>query len=346
MTNPADTRLAQLTVWLDTVFSEQDYSITPLGGDASFRRYLRLTVQGHPYMVMDAPPEKERVDEFIDVAEFLASQSVRVPKIVAKDTSQGFLVLEDFGDELLSMHLEAHTVAELYGMAMKQIVQMQLIPPELISLPEYSEALLNREMELFAEWFLPNLGVELTEEKQQLWETTKATVKAAVLAQPQGFVHRDYHSRNLMVLDSETEFGVIDFQDAVVGAHTYDLVSIIRDAYVAWPEEQVTGWIHDFLSMQQAAGLNTDMTPEQMEHDVNIMGVQRQLKVLGIFVRLSERDGKTGYLGNLPQVFDYLLYECAILPELADFNDWLKGEILPAFIAQNETERGYLSKYL
>lgn len=342
----ADPRLEQLTVWLDTVFPEQDYAITPLGGDASFRRYLRLTVEGHPYMVMDAPPEKESVKEFIDVAEFLASQSVRVPKIVAKDQPQGFLVLEDFGDELLSMHLEAHTVEELYSMAMKQIVNMQLIPKALIQLPEYSETILHREMELFSDWFLPNLGVELTSEKKVLWEKTKRTVMDAVLAQPQGFVHRDYHSRNLMVLDSETEFGVIDFQDAVIGAHTYDLVSIIRDAYVAWPEEQVTGWIHDFLALQQAAGINTDMTPDQMEHDVNIMGVQRQLKVLGIFVRLSERDGKTGYLANLPQVFDFLLYECAILPELADFNDWLKAEILPAFIAQNEAERGYLSKYL
>lgn len=345
MTNPVDTRLHTLTQWLDTVFAEQSYALTPLGGDASFRRYLRLDVEGHPYMVMDAPPEKESVDEFISVAEFLAGKSVRVPKIVAKDQAQGFLVLEDFGDELLSTRLNEETVNGLYTQAMRQIVQMQSIQPE-YPVPLYDDALLEREMNLFSEWFLPNLGIELTEEKQQLWETTKANVKAAVLSQPQGFVHRDYHSRNLMVLDGEADFGVIDFQDAVVGAHSYDLVSIIRDAYVAWPEEQVSGWISDFLAMQQSAGINTDMTAEQMAHDVNIMGVQRQLKVLGIFVRLSERDGKTGYLANLPQVFDYLLYECAILPELSEFNAWLKAEILPAFIAQNEAERGYLSKYL
>lgn len=342
----AISRYETLTNWLNTLYAEQDYQLTPLSGDASFRRYLRLVVGDENYMVMDAPPEKEKVTEFIQVAEFLSKQQVRVPKIMAKDEANGFIVLEDFGDDLLANWLNEGSVDALYEQAMRQIVQFQCIPEQDLLLPHYDAELLTREMALFTEWFLPYVNISLSAEKQALWESTTKQVVDAVLAQPQGFVHRDFHSRNLMVVETGADFGVIDFQDAVIGAHTYDLVSILRDVYVSWPPEKVAAWAVHFHELQQQAGLATSQSSADFAKDFDMMGVQRHLKILGIFVRLYERDGKAGYLPNLPQTMQYLLEECANLPALAEFNQWLCSEVLPAFIAQNPAEHEHLSGYV
>lgn len=344
-------RDTHLNAWLEDTLTHTNYRLEALSGDASFRRYLRLHVDDASYMIMDAPPDKEKVDEFVDVAEFLAAQAVRVPKIVAQDKSRGFLLLEDFGDELLSHHLMENTAHALYTQAMQQIIDMQRIPAALLKVPTYCEELLTREMLLFSEWFLPFVGVELKagSDGARIWQDACEWIVRQVLSQPQVFVHRDYHSRNLMVLGGQAEFGVIDFQDAVVGAHSYDLVSIIRDAYVAWDSGTVRQWIAEFWQMQRAAGLVTCDTEVAFQRDVDIMGVQRQLKVLGIFVRLAKRDGKMGYLDNLTQVMAYMLEECAELSkqgELSEFNDWLTSEVLPKFIAQQPDEREHLTVYL
>lgn len=358
----SDNRLIALNQWLDTIFPKtkfpNGYQLNALSGDASFRRYLRLLVDDKNHMVMDAPPEKEKVTEFIQIAEFLEKQQVRVPKIVAKDEANGFIVLEDFGDALLSQQIDQHTqqknisgVALLYQQAMHQIIGFLNISKEDLLLPHYDATLLEREMALFDEWFLPSIGIDLTDDrlasKKTLWENTKKQVIDAVLAQPQGFVHRDFHSRNLMIIETGMPFGVIDFQDAVIGAYTYDLVSILRDVYVNWSIEQVTDWTTQFYEMLQTAGLNPENgSQSDFIRDFNMMGVQRHLKILGIFIRLYQRDGKTSYLPNLPQTMHYLLDECASLPELSDFNDWLTTDILPAFIEQSPEERQYLSSYI
>lgn len=325
-------RLVNLTLWLNDVFENKEYELKPLSGDASFRRYLRLFVEDKQLMVMDAPPEKEKVNEFIQIAQFLAEHDVRVPNIIAQDTEQGFIVLEDFGDTLLASQLNDDTVDGFYQQAMKQIIYFLQIPKNQLDFPAYDSDLLVTEMNLFTEWFLPWLNIDVTDEIAQLWQTTKNTVLSNITEQPQGFVHRDFHSRNLMILDDENDFGVIDFQDAVVGAYSYDLVSILRDVYVSWTPNQVKAWLGYHVELINANEKLGNVTIEAFEKDFNMMGVQRHLKILGIFIRLSQRDGKDGYLASLPQTMLYLLQECAVVPEIQAFNQWLCAEVLPAFI--------------
>ena len=202
-------------------------------------------------------------------------------------------------------------------------------------------------MDLFSEWFIPYIGVEL---EQTLWENLKSALITEILSQPQVVVHRDYHSRNLMQDQADhTRLGVIDFQDAVVGSYTYDLVSLVRDAYVEWPESQVTSWVQDCWQLQKQAGLKTADNAAQFENDVNVMGVQRHLKVLGIFIRLFERDGKSRYLADIPKVMRDLIFELEWLAEygnpdmkraVSPFNEWLREVILPAY--QNKFVQQYI----
>ena len=224
----------------------------------------------------------------------------------------------------------------------RTLIGLQKIPVETAKsqhqLPDYDTALLNREMDLFSEWFIPHIGVTLD---KTLWGNLKSALIEEILLQPQVIVHRDYHSRNLMQDQADNaRLGVIDFQDAVIGAHSYDLVSLLRDAYVEWSEAQITQWIHDFWQLQKQVGLITTDSAEQFESQVNIMGVQRHLKVLGVFIRLYERDGKSRYLADIPKVMRDFLFELdwlgthsnarlqqAVLP----FNEWVRENVLPAY---------------
>ena len=348
-----NTRQESLECWLKQVFENQTFTLESLPGDASARRYHRIqlvaggtddTTKIARYIVMDSADEQDAMQQFINVAK-LMSQAINVPTLIAQDVTKGFLVLQDFGAVEFAHLLVGATPAQVndyYQSAMQALVALQQIPVETAKsqhqLPDYDAAMLTREMDLFSEWFIPHIGVTLD---TSLWENLKSALIEEIVLQPQVIVHRDYHSRNLMQDQADnTRLGVIDFQDAVIGAHSYDLVSLLRDAYVEWSEAQVTQWIHDFWQLQKQAGLATADSAEQLESQVNIMGVQRHLKVLGIFIRLYERDGKSRYLADIPKVMRDFLFELEWLSTkgsarlqqvVLPFNQWIMDTVLPAY---------------
>lgn len=343
-------RLQHLEHWLQQVFAGKTFNLDSLPGDASARQYHRLQLlegsdtTASRYIVMDSADEQDAMRQFINVAK-LMSPAINVPTLIAQDVEKGFLVLQDFGAVEFAHLLVGAVPAQIdkhYQLAMQTLVALQTVPVETAKaqhqLPDYDEELLNREMDLFSDWFIPYIGVALD---KTLWDNLKAALIKQILRQPQVIVHRDYHSRNLMQDQADhSRLGVIDFQDAVIGAYTYDLVSLIRDAYVEWSEPQISEWISDFWQLQKQAALTTADSVEQFESDVNIMGVQRHLKVLGIFIRLSERDGKDRYLSDIPKVMRDLITELNWLAEhgnadiqqaVIPFNQWLQSVVLPAY---------------
>ena len=335
-------REQQLHTWLTQVFPNQLLQHEKIPGDASFRSYHRLIVDNQHYIVMDAPPEKESVKEFIAVDNLMAGH-VHVPKMIATDEQQGFIVLEDLGNtdfaDVIAKDLtdagELVKTARYYQQAMQAILAIQKIDinDAKAVIPSYDDALLRREMGLFSEWFLPYIGVTMTPDLETLWQDLQSDIIQKVIAQPQVVVHRDFHSRNLMVLSHSDELGVIDFQDAVIGAYTYDLASLLRDAYINYDET----WVNTHLAhYHQLAQIDKSLADFTMEF--NVMSMQRHLKVLGIFVRLFERDGKARYLANLSKVFNDLLNCLKAITEWGErnnfdkFDDWLTAEVEPAFI--------------
>ncbi|MDQ9021748.1 aminoglycoside phosphotransferase family protein [Acinetobacter sichuanensis] len=315
--------------WITSVLNSDQFEINFLAGDASFRRYARISLNNKTFMLMDAPPEQEDCVPFVSIDEFFDQHGVRVPHIVAKDLEQGFLLLEDFGDVLLSTLLNDQTVDEYYAQSFKQLVQLQTIQGE-GHFPAYAYEKLISEMELLTDWLLPSLKIQPTTEESALIKRTFAILANAALAQPQVIVHRDFHSRNLMKLDNETDLGVIDFQDAVIGADTYDLISITRDAYVQWNPERVYTWFKVFYDLLPETQ-KQDRDFAQFKQDADLMAIQRHIKILGIFVRLFERDGKSGYLKDLPRVMWYLLEESKPYAELQPFMQFIHATVLPKF---------------
>ena len=324
-----------IQTWIQSVLGSDQFEINFLAGDASFRRYARIGFDHKTFMLMDAPPEKEDCAPFIKIDEFFAAHGVRVPQIIAKDLAHGFLLLEDFGDVLLSTLLNNDTVDDYYAQSFKQLVQLQSIDGT-DEFPEYSYEKLISEMELLTDWLLPSLQIQPTSEQSALIKRSFAILANAALAQPQVIVHRDFHSRNLMHIAGERDLGVIDFQDAVIGADTYDLISITRDAYVQWNPERVYKWFKVFYDLlPEAQKQQRDFA--QFKQDADMMAIQRHIKILGIFVRLFERDGKSGYLKDLPRVMWYLLEESKPYPELAPFMQFMHEVVMPKFSAKYGT---------
>lgn len=325
-------RQQALKNWVFAVLSElHDLSvdhveITDVAGDASFRRYFRIEYQGQTYIVMDAPPELENSTPFVKIASTWFLHGVRVPEILAHDLQQGFLLLEDFGDRLFYSRLGKETVDGLYNQAMNVLYSIQKLPAD--NLPLYDSSLLMREMALFRDWFLPWLGIELSDELTNNLTDVETILVRSALEQPQVVVHRDYHSRNLMLLP-DGNVGVIDFQDAVVGAATYDLVSLLRDSYVCWPENQVQSWVCQFYASSPWC---QQMSLVEFRRAFDWMGMQRQLKVCGIFVRLCQRDGKAAYLKDIPLTFRNLMQSAERYSEFSSFTYWLKNAALPALV--------------
>lgn len=313
---------------------------TPVSGDASFRRYFRLRWDQRSVIGVDAPPEKENCEPFVRIGAAMLAHGVRVPRVLARDVEGGFMMLDDFGDTLLRPQLNADTVERFYGQAMVDLLHIQEceFSP---GLPPYDEPLLLREMALFPDWFLKvHLQLTLSPEEEQLIAGAFACLKDAALRQPQVTVHRDYHSRNIMVL-ADGNLGHIDFQDAVHGPVTYDLVSLLRDCYVDWPTDQVYDWALSFAArLRQAGRLTAD--DATFRHWFDTMGAQRHLKAIGIFARLFHRDGKAGYLPDIPRTFGYLLHETSVTPELRAFNQWLKAKVVPALCAKDPEAVRYL----
>jgi aminoglycoside/choline kinase family phosphotransferase len=313
-------RLTQLKQWLDRLAENCYTNLQPASSDASFRRYYRVTSQqdNKTYIVMDAPPDKEDCHSFVLVTNLIRSVNVNAPDIVALNLEQGFLLLDDLGSESYLQHLDNETAELLYTDAINALIEMQKIDGVL---PAYDEKLLQTEMNLFETWYLNrHLDVQLDEKQKQSLDSIFALLIENAKKQPQVFVHRDYHSRNLMVTDTNNP-GVIDYQDAVIGPVTYDLVSLLKDCYIEWPREKVEHWLDLYL-----ARLTPTMFIEKttLIHWFDLMGVQRHLKVLGIFARLNYRDGKSQYLNDLPLTLKYILDTCQRYPELQPLQQLLE----------------------
>jgi aminoglycoside/choline kinase family phosphotransferase len=317
-------RLEQLRTWLTTTLPSQAFDLAPASADASFRRYFRATfADGSPSrVIMDAPPDKEDVRPWLQVADLFRAAGAHVPEVLAQDLAQGFLLLSDLGSTTYLAALQGadeqapdtHRAAHLYADALGSLVAIQCASrPGVV--PEYDRSLLLREMMLFPEWYVArHKGATLTDAEAATLNTAFERILAVNLAEPRVFVHRDYHSRNLMLLDAADGLGanpgIIDFQDAVYGPISYDLASLLKDAYIRWDEEFVLDMLIRYWETAKKLGLPVRAEFADFHRDFEWMGVQRHIKVLGIFARLCHRDGKDGYLADLPLVMDYLRRAC------------------------------------
>ncbi len=312
---PIMMRARLLNSWLQTRFPDAPFALAPASEDASFRRYFRLTLPDRTLIVMDAPPEHEDCAPFVKVARLFGEAGAHVPRVEAQDLGHGFLLLSDLGDSTYLAALTEANADDLYRDAIDALIRIQAASRPGV-LPEYDAALLTREMRLFPEWYAgKHLGVGLSPAQSGLLESLFALVVQNSLAQGRVYVHRDYHSRNLMVASPNP--GVLDFQDAVYGPVTYDLVSLFKDAYIAWEEERVLDWVIRYWERARRAGLPVGDDFARFYRDFEWMGVQRHLKVLGIFARLHHRDGKQRYLADMPRVMAYLRKACGRYRELA-----------------------------
>lgn len=300
----ADERRNRLEQWLATPLRGARFSLTPASEDASFRRYFRATLEdGRTFIAMDAPPDKEDSRPFVRIARLLADAGVHAPVVHALDLDVGFLLLSDLGTRTYLAELNAANAASLMADATDALIRWQLAsrPGEL---PPYDEALLRREMNLFPEWYVArHRRKTLSASQAQALEGIFALLARSALAQPAVYVHRDYMPRNLMVCEPNP--GVLDFQDAVIGPITYDMVSLMRDAFISWPEERVIDWTVRYWEKARAAGLPVDADFGEFWRAFEWMGLQRHLKVLGIFARINYRDGKPKYLADTPRFLAY-----------------------------------------
>jgi aminoglycoside/choline kinase family phosphotransferase len=333
-------RLEALTRWLEDNLGFAGSRIEPASADASFRRYFRITRAADTYIAMDAPPDKESVGPFVKVARLLAGLGLNVPIVLASEETQGFLLLSDLGSRQYLDTLAARDerrVDALYEDALAALVTMQSArgpaAAAMSELPHYDTPLLRKEMELMPEWFLGrHLGLVVGDSVRALLDETFAVLVRAASAQPFAFVHRDYHSRNLLIADVNNP-GILDFQDAVWGPVTYDAVSLLKDCYIGWPAPRIHDWLQGYRERLLSAGLGAGRDFAEFRRWFDLMGLQRHIKVLGIFARLYYRDGKAGYLKDLPLVLDYTKAAAESYAETAGFAEFLTSQIEPAFAA-------------
>ncbi|WOJ96918.1 phosphotransferase [Congregibacter brevis] len=324
-------RTEQLGEWYRS-WSGSSEELQMVAGDASFRRYFRVPHEGTSLILCDAPPETEKNAEFVALAKGLAAAGLRVPTVLQADIEQGFLALEDLGDQTLLPLLQADSVDQYYAQALDLLENLALADLDNFSLEVYDRSLLGREMDLFPEWFCQSLlGLECDQIASDLYTALRTLLCDRALAQTQVVVHRDFHARNLMVL-SDNSLATIDFQDAVLGPLSYDPVSLLKDCYVRWPDYRVKKWVLAYREGLQSKGVAVPSADDFLM-DFHFMGLQRHIKVLGIFARLYLRDGKPAYLGDLPRVIAYVRRGLATYPEvqaLADFARWFGEVVLPA----------------
>jgi aminoglycoside/choline kinase family phosphotransferase len=323
-------RFELLKKWLSEVTDVEQVELRPASGDASFRRYFRFELaDGGSRIAMDAPPPQEDCRPFVEIAGAFEALGLHVPHIYAQDLEQGFLLLSDLGTELYLDLLNADTVEQLYGDALNALALIQAGGPRQ-ELPPYDRELLLGEMELFREWLLGRqLDLHLEPSEQKMLDRTFFFLADTALEQPRVCVHRDYHSRNLMVTEQGNP-GVIDFQDAVVGPVTYDLVSLLRDCYIRWPKGQVEAWAMQYFQLAEQAGVLHREHEAQFICWFDLMGVQRHLKAAGIFARLNQRDGKPGYLKDIPRTLGYIVEVAPDYPELVGLGALIEQRVLPA----------------
>ncbi|MFT7414517.1 MAG: aminoglycoside/choline kinase family phosphotransferase [Methylophagaceae bacterium] len=317
-----DKRLDEIHNWLKTIFPSTDYTLQAASNDASFRRYFRVTVEAKSWILMDAPSDQEDTRPFITIGTFLYEQGINVPKIYQRDTDAGFLLLSDFGYQPYLDQLNDRSADSLYKAAIDSLIKIQLCPTQDIGLPVYDHALLRQEMNLFPDWFLDkHLDIAIPE----FLPTTFNYLISSALAQQQVIVHRDFHSRNLMhTIDNSP--GIIDFQDAVIGPISYDLVSLLRDCYISWPEDKINHWIQYYVSTAQQQGLLSDVSIAQFTQWFDWMGMQRHIKVLGIFCRLNYRDDKMNYMEDLTLTLAYVRKISAKYSEFSELTNFLQQQ--------------------
>ncbi len=326
-----DVRLQHLKVWLDEqlamLFSAQGWgavppaTLTAASSDASFRRYFRWQGEGRSFVVMDAPPPQENCKPFVDIAAMLAKSGINVPKIYAQDLARGFLLLNDLGNQTYLDVIDGENADALFKDALQALLALQQLPMD-EPLPSYDVALLRRELELFPEWYVKReLGVVFDARQQALWQEASDLLIDSALAQPKVLVHRDFMPRNLML--SEPNPGVLDFQDAVYGPVTYDVTCLFKDAFLSWPQARVEGWLKDYWQQAANLGIAVQAQFDDFLRASDLMGVQRHLKVIGIFARICHRDGKPRYLADVPRFFSYIEAVLARRPELAQLGELL-----------------------
>lgn len=342
-------RELQLQQWLLQQTNVDTLTLQSVSGDASFRHYFRVTWPGQstPLIAVDSPPDKESNEEFVQIARVLFAKGFGVPEVKSLDLNQGFLLLSDLGNRLLLPELNESTVNDHYQQAMRVLLDLQSrVKTTDLTLPLYDGNRLHAEMALFTEWFIPHyLEYPLKPDQQQVLQNAFDCLVNSALEQPVVFVHRDYHARNLMLLDNQ-QLAMIDFQDAVWGPMTYDLVSVLRDCYVRWPRQQTLAWASVYYHAAVASGLlPASCTEGQFLRWFEWMGVQRHLKATGIFARLNYRDHKPVYLGDIPRTYSYMLETTAAYPELAAMNSLLK-ELAAVLVDKNPKALSWLQTFL
>ncbi len=324
-----DGRLQKILQWLEVDLGLHLESLEATAGDASFRRYFRAVVDGVSYIVMDASLDLENVAQFVMVARLFERAGIHVPAVHEEDVGQGFLLLGDLGRRCYLDHLHESSASLLYGDALNALVRLQSgIEIEGCPLPFYQREKMRSEMDLFHDWFLRRLlGLESAPLFKGMFDTVQDLLIESAMAQPMVCVHRDYHSRNLMVVE-ESNPGVLDFQDAVIGPVTYDLVSLLRDCYIAWPEDRVESWAADYHALLKERRLIDNIGLEQFMQWFDWMGLQRHLKAVGIFSRLKLRDNRPAYVGDIPRTLGYISRICGRYSTLAEFHGFLQEVVL------------------
>lgn len=329
-------RESALNKWLKTIYYKTPYTLEPLTGDASFRRYFRLQLADTTQIIMDAPPSKEGLLPFVHIGTSLADFGITTPTVYAVDYDLGFALLDDFGDALLFNSLSHDNANNLYGAAMTTLVRMQLCQPTTYHLPHFDGAFMQTELALFKDWFLESyLELSLDPHEISQLEASFHWLIHAIEQQPQTFVHRDYHSRNLMVLSSNSmnnvQLGVIDFQDAMIGPVTYDLVSLLKDCYIQWPQDKIEQWLMQFY---EQSCVKESYSFIEFSRAFHLCGIQRHLKVLGIFCRLHLRDKKSAYLRDLPLTFHYVMAALECFNELKPLQDFMLQRVQSTFLSK------------
>ena len=333
-----DERLRQIQDWLAGDLGLRLLRLAPASADASFRRYFRAWLaDGATRVVMDAPPDKEDVAPFLKVASLLEGCGVHVPRVYAAESARGLVLLEDLGSDPYLRRLQAGDDADvLYRDALDALLRIQVQGREAARLlPPYDRAILTREMALMPQWFCErHLQLTLDDADRAVLAESFEFLTVEALAQPPVLVHRDYHSRNLMYLPSGNP-GVIDFQDALAGAVGYDLVSLLKDCYIDWPRARVEQWVSGYRARLGAERVLAGSSEREFLRWFDLIGLQRHIKVLGIFARLWYRDGKNGYLPDLPRTLAYVVDGARRFQELSGLTQWMQRRVLPLFAAAN-----------
>lgn len=330
-------RTEALSSWLAKDVGLEPCEMELASGDASFRRYFRVRSGGQSRIAVDARPDREDSRPFVQVAHLMSEMGLNVPRVLASDLDRGFLLVTDLGERLYLDQLDDESVDRLYHDALGALATLQAGGPNQEGLPPYDLRLLMVEMSLFREWFVEtHLGLDLGAPDRGLLDGVFARLADSALEQPQVMVHRDYHSRNLMVTGSNNP-GILDFQDAVIGPVTYDLVSLLRDCYIAWPRARVEDWALGYRKQALRTGILTDEHGDEVRwmRWFDWMGVQRHLKAAGIFSRLHHRDGKPAYLGDIPRTLGYVAAVCSRYAELAPLADFLERRVEPRWYADD-----------